>query len=269
MVPVFFVCNEYYIILLPRYLMLMNVFKTQPEGFAIIRKQALNRFIPVMIVGVAVVFAANFRKTDNSLDIYPLLFALPVMLAAVGIGIYNGLKKRRKLYDSFTIEINEDTVIRSQEDTPELALNRLEISSISKDRTGVITIRGMYEHDVIQIPAGMERPGELEAALARIMPFTEGEQRSLLERFGWITGVMAIILMVVIRFVDNKLVVVASGILLIALLIWGFLKGYRNRNIPDRYKRGIWLVLLLIAAVVLSILMKLGWVNDFWEMNAE
>ncbi|MGO4292777.1 hypothetical protein [Chitinophaga sp. RAB17] len=246
----------------------MNVFKTQPEGFAVIRKQALLRFAPVMLFGVIVVLAANFRSAAAGFDMETLLITFPVMLFAVVIGISRGMKRRRKLFDSFSVEVNEDAVIRTQDDTPELELNRLEISSISKDSTGVITIRGMDQYDVIQIPAGMERADELEAALLRIMPFSEGDQRSLLERFGWITGVLAILLMVVIRFVENKVVVIISGVLLIVLLIWGFMTGYRNKNVPERYKRSIWIALLLIAAVIMAILMKLGWVNDFWEMNA-
>jgi hypothetical protein len=245
----------------------MNVFKTQPEGFAIIRKQALTRFIPVMLLGVIVVGAANF-STTSGFDTDTLLFTIPIMLVAVAIGIFNGLKKRRRLFDSFSVEINEDTITRIQEDTPDLALNRLEISSISKDRNGTITVRGMSAYDIIQIPAGMERPDELEAALLRIMPFSEGAQRSLLERFGWITGVVAILLMMVIRFADNKAVVIAGGVALIALLIWGFMKAYRNKNVPEGYKRSIWIMLLLIVGVIVAILMKLGWVYNFWEMNA-
>jgi Ca2+/Na+ antiporter len=246
----------------------MNVFKTQPEGFAIIRKQALTRFIPVMLLGVIVVLAANYSTTDNRFDTDTVLFTIPIMLVAVGIGIYNGLKKRRKLFDSFSVAINEDTISRTQEDTPELSLNRLEISSISKDSSGIITIRGMSAYDIIQIPAGMERGDELEAALLRIMPFSEASQLSLLERFGWITGVVAILLMMVMRFVENKAVVIVAGVALIALLIWGFVKAWRNKNIPERYKRSIWIMLLLIAAVIMAILMKLGWVIDFWQMNA-
>ncbi|MBS0028603.1 hypothetical protein ACTJJ0_19020 [Chitinophaga sp. 22321] len=247
----------------------MSVFKTDPAGFAAIRKQTLVRTLPVMLFGVIVVFAANFSPSDYRFDMYPMLIAVPVMLAAVARGVYIGLRKRRKLYDSFTVEITEDTVTRTQADTADLALNRLEISSISKDPAGVITIRGMEQHDIIQIPATMERSEELQAILSRIMPFTESSERSLLERFGWITGIITILLMVVIRFVNNKIVVVLSAIALIALLLWSFLRAYRNRNIPDRYKRSSWIILLLIAAVIVSVLMKLGWMTDFWEMNAE
>ena len=132
----------------------------------------------------------------------------------------------------------------------------------------MITIRGMSAYDIIQIPAGMERSDELEAALSRIMPFSEGSQRSLLERFGWITGVIAILLMMVMRFVENKAVVIVAGVALIALLVWGFVKAWRNKNVPAAYKRSIWIMLLLIAAVIMAILMKLGWVMDLWEMNA-
>jgi len=179
------------------------------------------------------------------------------------------LKKRRKLYDSFTVEITEDTVTRTQADTADLSLNRLEISSISKDPTGIITIRGMEQHDVIQIPATMERSEELQAILSRIMPFTESNERSLLERFGWITGIITILLMVTVRFANNKIVVVLSAAGLIALLVWSFLRAYRNKNVPDRYKRSSWIILLLIGAVIAAVLMKLGWVPDLWEMNAE
>ncbi|MBO9731673.1 MAG: hypothetical protein J7623_23735 [Chitinophaga sp.] len=244
----------------------MEVFKTQQEGFAVIRKQTLTRFVPAMLFGLIVVLVVNYG--DGS-DVRTALFVLPVMLAAVGISIYRGLRNRKRLYDSFTIEIDEDTVVRKQDDTPDLSLNRLEISAISKDATGVITIRGMSAEDIIQIPAGMERMAELEAKLLQFLPFSEESERSLLERFRWVTGVAAIVLMAVIRFVENKIAVVASGVLLISLLVWGVLKTYRNKNLPEQYKRTIWIMPLLIAAVIVAILAKLGVFNFRWSREID
>lgn len=239
--------------------MLMDVFKTDPGGFTAIRKQTLLRTVPVMIIGAIVVLVANFNSANNQLDIYTLLITITVMAAAVGRGIYIGLKKRRQLFDSFTIEINEDTVVRTQADTPELALNRLEISSISKDSSGSITIQGMDKEDVILIPAGMERPEELEAALARIITFSEDNQRSLMDRFGWLAGIVSVLLMIIIRLAENKIIILLSGLSLIALLTRTFLKGYRNKNVPVRYKRSSWILLILIAAAVMLIIVKMGW----------
>lgn len=244
----------------------MEVFKTQQEGFAIIKKQTLTRFVPAMLFGLVVVLGANYGE---GFDLRTALFVMPVMLAAVGISIYRGLRNRKRLYDSFTIEIDEDTVIRTQEDTPDLSLNRLEISAITKDATGVITIRGMSSDDIIQIPAGMERMNELEAKLSQLMPFTEDAERPLLERFRWVTGIAAIVLMVIIRFVENKIAVVGSGVLLVGLLVWGVLKTYQNKNLPEKYKRTVWIMPLLIAAVIVAILAKLGVFNFKWGMDID
>lgn len=241
----------------------MTVFKTHPDGFAIIRKQTLRRTIPVILVALVIFVVINIRTSGTSKELYPLLIAAPLLLFVIGRSVYTGLKRRRRLFDSFTIEIDEDTVTRTQADTPALSLNRLEITSVSKDRQGIITIRGMDKQDLIVVPADMDRQEEMEAALARIIAFSEQQPRPLGEYYGWIATVVAIGLMVAVNIVENKIIVLVSGILLIGLLTWSLLAVYRNKNVSNRYKRSSWVVLLVIASVIISILTKLGLMDGF------
>ena len=242
--------------------MLMAVFKTQPDSFTVIRKQTLRRTIPVMLAAL-LIFAVINTRTSGGRELYPMLMTGALLLLVIGRSVYVGLKRRRRLFESFTIEIDDDTITRTQADTPALSLNHLEVSSISKDSGGVITIRGMDKQDVITVPAGMDRQEEMEAALARIIAFSEPPRRTFAEYYGWIATLAAIGLMVAVNIAENRIVVLVSGTLLIGLLTWSLVAVYRNRNVSNRYKRSSWIVLLVIASVIISMLSKLGLMTGF------
>ena len=235
----------------------MQQFKLNPDGFKELRSRSLIRTIPIMLIaGVAGTFMSNNRNPEAS-NINVLLFVILTMLISLGIGLYIGVKRQGKLFESYTLTINNNLIIREQLNTPTISLYRKEVSEITKANNGSILIKGKNPSDLIIIPAHIDNYHQLEGLLLEIKPITNGIATSVWNKFQSALSLISIVLMFCVYTTTNKALAALSGSILIILMVWSLIKLRSNKNVDSKTKKGSLLLLIVIASVLFVTIAKL------------
>lgn len=79
-------------------------------------------------------------------------------------------------------------------------------------------MRGEQQHDVIYIPRQIDNYEEPEEELNRIKPISDGSTEPAWKKLRLLTPLFVIASMLCVYMANNKIVVAASGIILISLL---------------------------------------------------
>ena len=93
--------------------------------------------------------------------------------------------------------------------------------------------------------------------MQNIKPITIKKNENLIHKYQSAPGFLAVGLIFCVYTASNKIIVGLSGGLLIALMVWSFIKIRRSKNVDNKTKRIIWWVLIVIGAVVVTMIKKL------------
>ena len=236
----------------------MHQFKTNPDLFKEIKNKWLLKMIPLLFIAVIAGISISTINSNNkkaSKDALPISAA--IVFSLVGFGVFLGIKKKNKLFNSYLLTIVNNEIKREQLNTPNLSIAFENIVEISKNINGNIFIKGNKKDELIGIPSQIENYSQLESILQSIKPITEKKKDSLLQKYPSAPGFLAVGLIFCVYTVNNKIIVTLTGIALIALLGFSFFKIRRNNNVDNKTKRIVWWVLIVIAAVAVTMVNKL------------
>ncbi len=240
----------------------MQVFKIKEGGFKEIKKQMLIRSLPTILIAVVVAIVINsINSGDKAAEVNVLPFVIPIVAISIGIGIYRGIERQRKLFESYTLTISSNLVRREQFNTPTISIYTDEVQTITQNPNGSFIIKGKDAADLIIVPAQIDNYTQLEAILQSIQPLQVKDKTSFLQKYQSVVGLLTIGLMLCVYTVNNKVVVAITGTLLIALLTWSFVKIIGSKNVDRKTKSGAWWVLLVLASIIAVMIVKLAGIS--------
>jgi hypothetical protein len=179
------------------------------------------------------------------------------MAVSVGLGLFRGTNRQKRRFESYQLILTNNLITREQFNTPTISIYFNDIKEIVKNKNGSFSIRGKDARDLIAIPAQIEKYTALENALTQIKPFTTKHSRSFLQQYGMAIAIFPFVLTVCLYTVTNKIIVLLSGTILIAILAWSFYEIRRSKNIDAKTKRGTWWLLVVLTSIIGVMIMKL------------
>ncbi len=236
----------------------MQVFKIRQDGFKEIRKKMLLRSIPMLLIAGAVgitISTINSKQKENDVNVLPIV--IPMAVLALGFGLYRGVNRQKALFESYTLTITNNLITREQLNTPTISIYFNDIKEIAKHKNGSITIKGKETVDLIGIPVQIDDYLQLETALQQIQPIVVKDKVSFMEKYQSLTGLVTVGLMLCVYTVNNKIIVALTGSVLVALMVWSFIKIRSSKNIDSKTKRSVWLVIIVLASVIAVMFFKL------------
>ena len=113
----------------------MYQFKIRQDGFKEIKRAMLLKVIPIAIFaifgGLAISYM-NSNPKENDVNVFP--FVIPIMLSAIGFGLFRGIKRQKQIFDSFRLTLDNTTISREQHNTPSISIPISEIIEIIKNK---------------------------------------------------------------------------------------------------------------------------------------
>lgn len=235
----------------------MQVFKIRQNGFKEIQKQSLQKSILLMLIAItAGIFMSLFNAKPDVEKANVLPVIIPILIIAAGYGLYRGLKRQKGIFESYTLTVTNNLITREQLNTPTVSLYLNEVKEIVKNKNNSFTIKGKNANDIILIPPQIDGYEQLEKTLNEIKPIRFMTALSFMDRYPLTTGIITTSLMVCVFTVTNKIIVVLSGSLFIAIMIWSYLKIRSSKNINNETKKILRYLPIVIASVLFVIIMK-------------
>ncbi|UOQ69463.1 hypothetical protein [Hymenobacter volaticus] len=238
---------------------IMNFYTNRPDGFGEIRNQLLLRVLPLALLALAVGYsiASTTSASTPQQEAEVLPFFIPLMLAALGIGIYRSLQQQKRLYHSYTLTISDTTISRELNDTTTLAIPIQNITRITRNHNGTFTIQGATAQESIGVYRQVEPYDVLAAQLMTIHPITIQTQKPVAERLRLPLVLLTLGLMALVYGATNRLLVAISGTALSALLLWSFFSIQRSLYLDEATKRRHWWILVVLFSIVATTIGKL------------
>lgn len=209
----------------------------------------------MLVAGAAGIFISA-KNDATGPNIYPILIPLVALLLI--FGIYRGIKRQKILYDTYRLTLEGNFIKREQINTPTVTLYLNDVQYIKKQRSGGFILSGKNANDKIMIPAQIEKYGELETALNQIKTIDIETHKPLLQKYQGLFSLFVVGLMVCVFTVANKLIVAVSGVIVVAVLIWGFVEIRKSKNIDLKTKRASWYIILVLISIAAIIYYKLS-----------
>ncbi|RYD87570.1 MAG: hypothetical protein EOP50_20550, partial [Sphingobacteriales bacterium] len=150
-----------------------RTFRFEEDAYARARKLFFTRSVPIMLVAFLVYAWVSLRKDGWQLDFPGIVIAL-IPLAIFVFGGFRSLQRIRDYYHSFTIEISDNEVTRTQAGQAPLTLHAYDITSIEEHKNGTLLIRGRVPREKILVPPKIGQREELRALLDAMQPITIG-----------------------------------------------------------------------------------------------
>lgn len=228
----------------------MEQFKIRHDGFKEIRKALLIKAIPnsllAALFGLAI---AYFSNNEQQSDVKTLPFAIPLMFGLLAFGLYRGIKRQEALFHSYSLILDNNSIIREQINTPTITVSTSDITEIIKYSNGSFTIKGNSNFNVIGVPSQIEDYEKLEKLLSEIRPISVKTDTPFLQKFRGLISIFTLGLMATVAISNDKLIVGVSGTVLLAVLGYSVFEIQRSKNIDYKTKRIFWWVILVAASV--------------------
>ena len=236
----------------------MYQFKIKENGFKEIRNQMLIKTIPIMLLAVTVgIGMSEFNSNNQDDGISVLTFTVPIVLLSIFFGLFIGVKRQKVIFDSYTLTLAENQIIREQANAPTVKVNFSDIREITKNSNGSLTIRGIANTDIIGIPPQTENLSELERQLSKIKSITEKNAEPILQKLMFPFVVLTLGLMATLYISTNKILVSISGLTLLGIMIWSFVETQRSKNIDTKTKKSMYWLIFVLIFIIGQMYMKL------------
>ena len=239
--------------------MMVQEFVLDKSRFREVRRIIIVRALPMvvlaMVVGVGISYYNQNAQQDQSSFWYVMV---PVFLGLLGFGMYRGIQRQKALYNSFHLTIDEQSIVREQANTPTIRLTGSEIMEIIKAQNGSFAVKAGSANRTIIIPAQIENPAVLEKRLAHFGILSSPPEQSLAINALRLLPVATLVLMILVYVTVNKIVVAASGTILLGIMAYSLVVTQRSAHIDGKTKKGAWLLLLVIASVLAVMYAKLS-----------
>ncbi|MCU0392351.1 MAG: hypothetical protein MUE81_14640 [Thermoflexibacter sp.] len=199
----------------------------------------------------------DFREQENWLTGF--MFFLSIMMITTTI---YGMQKRIEIMNSFTIEIEEDSITRKQKDTPEITIYNKNIESIQNKEGKGLLIK-TNEKDMIYIPAAIEGYQYIynhAITLKSIEPLKSPEFLNIKFILSILSGICTIALF----FDINTYLRGICAVIALLGMIYNFILIRESKHLDKNVKRVSWLMLFLLFPIIGSLLtvFDIGGINS-------
>jgi hypothetical protein len=229
-------------------------FKNNPERFIEFRKKIIGRIaisIPLMLL---ISFVINWNS-GVAFDWTTAAIILPVII----FGIYKGIAMNKKIFDSYELTLDGHSITRKQDGTPDISISYSDITSVTKNFNGSITVKGKSALNAIGIFAQIENPERITGLLAAIIPITEKTNKQpFFEKYNMVISVIFALAFMAIYVSNNKIVVAICGTLTIISFVAGFIILGKTKNVHKSVKWGIWFYPFVLLSLLVMMYYKLS-----------
>jgi hypothetical protein len=236
----------------------MQEFKIRQNGFKEIRKVILMKAIPLSLLAAFGGLAISYFNTngqESNVNVIP--FVIPIVLGALGFGLYRGLNRQKEIYDSYRLILDNIGITREQHNTPTISISNSAITEIVKNSNGSFTIKGNSSINVIIVPSQIEDYEKLEKSLSEIKQISTKISKPFLQKYRVLVSILTIGLMAAIYISADKIVVGASGVILLIMMGYSFFVLKMSKNVDNKTKKGMWWLILVMASIVAVMYYKL------------
>ncbi len=233
-------------------------FQIKENGFAEIKKAMIVKTIPIAILAAGTGLAiSHFNTNGQSSDVNVLPFVIPIIIGALAFGLFKGINRQKGLFESYKLIINENEIVREQNNTQTVSIPRNEIKSIIRNPKGILTIIGNSNTEIIGVPSQINNSEKLERILSEIKPITDSDKKPLAEKYKGVLILLMLGLMATVYISKDKIIVGITGTILILFLGYSFYEVRRNKNIDKKTKNGMWWLILVLLSVIGNMYFKL------------
>jgi uncharacterized membrane protein YgdD (TMEM256/DUF423 family) len=226
-----------------------------PEVMPAIRRQVLNRLLKMGSLALIGGFCYSYfvLKAETSVA----LSSSGMLLGVVLFSYFYSVKQQQALAASYRLLITPTGITRVQAPLPPIQLASTEITSITQNRAGVLTIATTDQHRAIYVPVYISNRAELLNELATHAPLTVPDRKTLIEKLSTYTGLATLALISVFYSVDNKWVSTIAGTLVLGILAWSGWHIWRNPNLPPQVRRMRWFLPVVVLSIIVGIIARL------------
>lgn len=233
-------------------------FRIKENGFAEIKKAMIVKTIPIAILAAGTGLAiSHFNTNGQSTDVNVLPFVIPLIIGALAFGLFKGINRQKGLFESYKLTINENEIVREQNNTQTISIPRNEIKSIIRNPKGILTIVGSSNNEIIGVPSQINNSEKLEQILSAIKPITDSDKKPLTEKYKGVLILLMLGLMATVYISKDKIIVGITGTILILFLGYSFYQIRKNKNIDNKTKNGMWWLILVLLSVIGNMYFKL------------
>ena len=233
-------------------------FQIKENGFAEIKKAMIVKTIPIAILPAGTGLAiSHFNTNGQSSDVNVLPFVIPIIIGALAFGLFKGINRQKGLFESYKLIINENEIIREQNNTKTISIPHNEIKSIIRNTKGMLTIVGNSNTEIIGVPSQINNSEKLEQILSQIKLITDSDKQPLTEKYKGLLILFMLGLMAAVYISKDKLIVGITGTILTLFLGYSFYEVRRNKNIDKKTKNGMWWLILVLLSIIGNMYFKL------------
>ncbi|WP_162996477.1 hypothetical protein [Mucilaginibacter celer] len=233
-------------------------FKLDPLQYPALQKKMLIRSVSLVTILLIALSVYTMRDANNN-DVTFWVGYLIFMILLYSFLMSRAFKKRRKIYESYSITIGEQGITRKQDKWADLYIPLTEITAIEKKTNGNFVIKGISNDPLkkINIIKQIEDYERLEEVLANIKPITLNVKTLWWEKYSFLLSLIIVIPLLGVYVVDNKIVVGISAAISVATLVYIFFNILKYRNSVKSLKRSLWTIPLIIISVLVVAYFKL------------
>lgn len=233
----------------------MEVYKNRKDGFKVIQKRTLKIILPLMVLGLLSGTGISYYN-KASFDTIP--FVLVISFIAVSFGMYRGLNRQRILFNSYSLRVENQCLIREQQNTPTVQIPKQDVQEIIRYANGSYLIKGKNPTDHIIVSEFVEDFEKLTVSLSKIGEIKTQEAKSMLQRLMLPLIGAGLILMATVYISTNKYLVVISGTAVVSGLAWSVYHVFTSKNVDSKTKRSMWWSVLVILSILGTMYAKLN-----------
>lgn len=227
-----------------------TIFTINENGRKALQKTTLKRtFVIVIPLIITVILINYYQRGGQSEDLILLLLLIPIIGSAMGIGVFIGMKRQKKAFESYTLTISDQEIIREQLNTPTISIPFADIKSIDRNAKGFTIRSSSSAKDIIQIPAQIDNIEELGVLLSQIQPIGGEVEKTLIEKHSNLFTILSTGLVLATLASNNKSVVSICGVLVLLLLGYSFYELQTSKNIDRKTKNTSWVILLVLISL--------------------
>jgi len=238
-----------------------QTYKLTPAAYQAARKRMIIA-VPVLMVVFALPFAYAWytNPVRMSVNWSKAAAVAGAIVIFVIIRLVKLVQRQKTTYEEFELTIDHDRITGRTLLSQDIDLSYIEITQIVKHIDGSFIITAGPKNLVINIPADVERPEQLEALLGRIGTIAINPVNWFSKYFKLIgLGVFAVIIIYI--YSRNKIIVGVAAPVLIAVFLWIFLNmrmsGDEEKR-PKPAKQIIGFGIIILAIIIKAVLVFTG-----------
>jgi hypothetical protein len=231
----------------------METFRTRAGSFSEVRKKMLPLMIGLYtgMFLLVIVLPAISGGPEQRWSL--VLITLLIFSIVIGFATWSALKRQRRSFESFTLTIDDEKVVREQYNTPTITIYKRDVVRIIRNHNGSFTIVGDNELNAIGIPEQIENYEQLKDNLEQIRRIDIKMSKSLAEKLFVPISLVVALLIATTGITDNANLNVVCSFLIIVIMTSGMVVILVSKNIDKRTKRWSWIFLITIISYLVNI----------------